>query len=708
MVITDVNQVTYNGDGTTTAFPFTFKIIDATNIKLILIAENGLQTEITSDYYVDVENQTVYYPGYAPGSEPPEADQPAKLQVGEKLEIYRWIPINQLADLGEKWPFAVIEAGLDKLTMLLQDIYGWVGRNLINKVTGGTAWDADNLPISNVGGPFSVTDAATKDYVDKILSGIIESGDGRVIPYDTVAQMRAGSLEAGQIAFTLGYHDINDGGAGVYTIRTATLSDVDDGGSVIILDNGNVAELITDDTVKIKQFGVVGDGNEDDSSKLQNAINFARSIDLQGFNCLIGTAITLRSDIIIKNGTLTIGDDGTFVSATSCDNIEFNNVDIVFTTDTYDTGSYGQVLFTSCNNVNVTGGTYDAKAQRCITFLTCNNVCVDGVKSTNVKGTAITFNGGDNLNVVNCVFDGVDLSNQTNGKHMLDVYGKSDNVHGVTIDNCFFENHGYNGLQFTSTPSSKTIVGAKVIGCTFQNYGEVGIKVDGVDDLITIQNCTFYKGKEAVSISGASGTADKILVDNCLFDGLTEYIFAVNVSKNVAGTPNFTMLKITNSTFVNMTYRLVRLPAEVFGDFIFEHNYINKAAFRFFRNSGSTDAGSFIIRNNKIIKPSTDGWAMTVANVSYVDISNNYFDTPYAQTPDSGILGDIRGKSDGSTIARFENNTLINAGTYTKLRTVETLNVVYLNGNTADGNDITWYNVTPSINTLIAYVIATP
>ena len=39
MVITNVNQVVYRGDGVTTAFPFTFRIIDATDIKLLLNVE---------------------------------------------------------------------------------------------------------------------------------------------------------------------------------------------------------------------------------------------------------------------------------------------------------------------------------------------------------------------------------------------------------------------------------------------------------------------------------------------------------------------------------------------------------------------------------------------------------------------------------------------------------------------------------------------
>lgn len=128
MVITDVNQVTYTGDGINTAWPFTFRIIEATDIRLIVVDTDGAETDITSDYYVDMVNSTVYYPGYAPGAEPPEADQPPVLQSGEKIIIYRSLPVTQEKDLGDKWPFNVIELALDKLTMLIQD---W--RDVLNR-----------------------------------------------------------------------------------------------------------------------------------------------------------------------------------------------------------------------------------------------------------------------------------------------------------------------------------------------------------------------------------------------------------------------------------------------------------------------------------------------------------------------------------------------------------------------------------------------
>lgn len=132
MVISGVNTVTYNGDGITTAWPYTFPVTDDSEIRVQLHNADGTAVIIESDYYVDLVNSTVYYPGYAPGSEPPEADQPPKVQDGQTITVYREIPITQEADLGEKWPFEVIEKGLDKLTMIAQQIDSGTKRTIDN------------------------------------------------------------------------------------------------------------------------------------------------------------------------------------------------------------------------------------------------------------------------------------------------------------------------------------------------------------------------------------------------------------------------------------------------------------------------------------------------------------------------------------------------------------------------------------------------
>ena len=98
-----------------------------------------------------------------------------------------------------------------------------------------------------------------------------------------VAELRIIDAEIGNVYATKGYYTENDGGNGVYLIR-ADNGDTDDGGSTIILNNGNVAELITDGSIDIAQFGAVGDGATDDTSKIQSCLDYC------GANSLLCTA----------------------------------------------------------------------------------------------------------------------------------------------------------------------------------------------------------------------------------------------------------------------------------------------------------------------------------------------------------------------------------------------------------------------------------
>ena len=102
--------------------------------------------------------------------------------------------------------------------------------------------------------------------------------------FDSVTDMKSSNLDAGQTAFTKGYYSINDGGAAVYIIRSKKESDTDDGGSVIFLDNNNVAELIIDGGINVKQFGAHGNGTDNDTVAFKKAISFASS---NGNNILI-------------------------------------------------------------------------------------------------------------------------------------------------------------------------------------------------------------------------------------------------------------------------------------------------------------------------------------------------------------------------------------------------------------------------------------
>lgn len=127
-----------------------------------------------------------------------------------------------------------------------------------------------------------------------------------VFVFDSVAEMiLSAELLPSTTAITKGYYAPNDGGAGFYNIRVS-LSDVEDGGSIIFLDNGNVAELITDGTVNVKQFGAYGDGTHDDTDAIQTAIN-----------SVIPNRNTVIPKIVFPSGTYKITDTITLQNYTS-------------------------------------------------------------------------------------------------------------------------------------------------------------------------------------------------------------------------------------------------------------------------------------------------------------------------------------------------------------------------------------------------------
>lgn len=101
------------------------------------------------------------------------------------------------------------------------------------------------------------------------------------ITYRNVETLRQDrTLMPGMAAYTLGYYAADDGGGAVYIVRSKTDADTDNGGSIIILDNGNVAELIPPEVVRAEIFGAHGDGVSDDSDALQKMLDYGGNIVL--------------------------------------------------------------------------------------------------------------------------------------------------------------------------------------------------------------------------------------------------------------------------------------------------------------------------------------------------------------------------------------------------------------------------------------------
>ena len=129
-----------------------------------------------------------------------------------------------------------------------------------------------------------------QEEIDNKLEEMTESGELESIiaqflsfnvtfTYDTVADLKsAENLVNNNYAKTLGYYDIKDGGASLYKIRSVRLSDVIDEAFIIALQNDLVAELIPSNELDPKQLGAYGDGEHDDTQKIQLAINSGYNI----------------------------------------------------------------------------------------------------------------------------------------------------------------------------------------------------------------------------------------------------------------------------------------------------------------------------------------------------------------------------------------------------------------------------------------------
>ncbi|RJO64155.1 MAG: hypothetical protein C4540_04555 [Candidatus Omnitrophota bacterium] len=110
------NRHIYSGNGTTRDWDFIFQIFttNGSDIKLYKTSADGIITEITSNYSVDVGGCFVTYPTIVSGL--------PLLATGEKITLLRIEPLSQAADWKNQGPFnaETVEVAIDKLTAVAQ------------------------------------------------------------------------------------------------------------------------------------------------------------------------------------------------------------------------------------------------------------------------------------------------------------------------------------------------------------------------------------------------------------------------------------------------------------------------------------------------------------------------------------------------------------------------------------------------------------
>ena len=188
------NRITYSGNGNATEFAYQFKILNRTDIKVLLTDADGKEKLLTKDYYVDVEKSVVRYPGYAVGAEVPESERPAVLPAGWKLTIYREVPVTQETDLPDQYPFNQIEDIGDKLTMIAQQLTDTTGRSL--KIGVSKSTDIDTVIPWENGKSFRISDDGKTLELSEDPAKVLPLAQGVYAQTQAQAQSAAASATA--------------------------------------------------------------------------------------------------------------------------------------------------------------------------------------------------------------------------------------------------------------------------------------------------------------------------------------------------------------------------------------------------------------------------------------------------------------------------------------------------------------------------------
>lgn len=171
-VSTQVSRNEYTGNGATTQYDFTFRILDKSHllVQTLDTSESIVTLTLGTDYTVTGVNR------YNGG----KVVLTSALPTGYKISIERSTPVTQEASIRNQGGFfpEIHEDAFDKLTMLVQQAYGWwSGLSLRKPSWLANYYDALNNRIRNLRDPSQAQDAATKRYTDVLYNDAIIHAD---------------------------------------------------------------------------------------------------------------------------------------------------------------------------------------------------------------------------------------------------------------------------------------------------------------------------------------------------------------------------------------------------------------------------------------------------------------------------------------------------------------------------------------------------
>ena len=433
----------HSGDGSTSAFPYTFKIFNEDDVTVIIRTDStGTESpkNISSGHYTvsGVGNTNGGNVTFTSGNTPAS---------GETVLLLRNTPLTQATDYtpNDPFPAATHEDALDKLTLISQDTQEEIGRSIklsrantmtsteftvpaatrANKVLGFDS--SGELAVTQELGTFKGDFAASTSYVARDIIRDTSTGNIFIVneahtssgseplttnansaKYTLLIESAFSGVTAGTVSANKGI--LVDGNKDITGFRNVTLTGELDAATLDISGNADIDGTLEADAMTLNGTAITATATLDTGISNNNVPKFTSGVADNDFLRVDGTAIEGRS------ASEVLSDISAAPAAGSSNIVTTGALDSGSITSgfgTIDTGS-SNITTTGLGtfgSVNIDGGAVDGVTigtNSAVTDLRVDNLKLDGntISSTNSNG-AVTIdpNGTGNVALGNFTFD---------------------------------------------------------------------------------------------------------------------------------------------------------------------------------------------------------------------------------------------------------------------------------------------------------------
>lgn len=435
----------------------------------------------------------------------------------------------------------------------------------------------------------------------KDVHDLREDIDDFIYGFDTVAQMKAATnLSNGDRVRTLGYYTKNDGGGAFYKVTNTQPS-----GHYETLDGLLCAELMTEDTMSVRQFGAKGDGIADDTSSFNIAISNSKKIVIDNGTFLVKRLLPTSNQEIIGVGNPTINLNGTV--APLCvlpSNFRMRGIII------------------NCINESLNWNRCDISNKRNIVLEDCSFIGFRYSETPNAWG--ILIGNADSVTIRRCYFDNNSQSDiaLVNGcTNILIEQCSGSNLH-INI-----EPDGYANKNRDLKISDSHIYKLDILENQLQ-----GVATES----LLVSNCTIdilrYDGGYTTIVNSIILDITNQVLETMLAGGVLKFVNTGNFSKNLLEDPFLDRIEFDTSSSQpwRVGYSTIALSSALTTvkdkdgiQTVLNPNNSNSAVSLIHTPVQINASSKYILRfNGKCYYPSTASWVGVILAVRWKDIDN--------------------------------------------------------------------------------------